>query len=91
LLSANLPAVAAPAINGGALSRRLALEGTVHNSLTTAAPLLPGSAPTANITAIGRNALSQQSRRRQAMTWTTPEVTEVCVGMEVTSYESAEI
>ncbi len=25
------------------------------------------------------------------MAWTTPEVTEVCVGMEVTSYESAEI
>ncbi len=25
------------------------------------------------------------------MTWTTPEVTELCLGMEVTSYESAEI
>ena len=25
------------------------------------------------------------------MTWTTPTVHEVCVGMEVTSYESAEI
>ncbi|MBV8566928.1 MAG: pyrroloquinoline quinone precursor peptide PqqA [Methylobacteriaceae bacterium] len=25
------------------------------------------------------------------MTWETPQVTEVCVGMEVTSYESAEI
>jgi coenzyme PQQ precursor peptide PqqA len=25
------------------------------------------------------------------MSWTTPEVCEVCVGMEVTSYESAEI
>ncbi|MBV1700437.1 MAG: pyrroloquinoline quinone precursor peptide PqqA [Hyphomicrobiales bacterium] len=25
------------------------------------------------------------------MTWTTPVATEVCVGMEVTSYESAEI
>jgi len=25
------------------------------------------------------------------MTWTTPTVEEVCVGMEVTSYESAEI
>jgi coenzyme PQQ precursor peptide PqqA len=25
-----------------------------------------------------------------AMTWTTPTITEVCVGMEVTSYESAE-
>jgi coenzyme PQQ precursor peptide PqqA len=26
-----------------------------------------------------------------AMTWDTPEITEVCVGMEVTSYESAAI
>ncbi|MCB9999745.1 MAG: pyrroloquinoline quinone precursor peptide PqqA [Methylobacteriaceae bacterium] len=25
------------------------------------------------------------------MAWTTPEITEVCVGMEVTSYASAEI
>jgi len=25
------------------------------------------------------------------MTWTTPTVEEVCLGMEVTSYESAEI
>lgn len=25
------------------------------------------------------------------MAWTTPVVTEICVGMEVTSYESAEI
>jgi len=25
------------------------------------------------------------------MTWTTPTVEEVCVGMEITSYESAEI
>ena len=27
----------------------------------------------------------------EAMVWSTPCVTEVCVGMEVTSYESAEI
>jgi coenzyme PQQ precursor peptide PqqA len=27
----------------------------------------------------------------KSMTWTTPEICEVCVGMEVTSYESAEI
>ena len=25
------------------------------------------------------------------MAWTTPRIVEVCVGMEVTSYESAEI
>lgn len=26
-----------------------------------------------------------------AVEWTTPEVVEICVGMEVTSYESADI
>ncbi|ARN83394.1 pyrroloquinoline quinone precursor peptide PqqA [Methylocystis bryophila] len=25
------------------------------------------------------------------MTWTHPEIIEICVGMEITSYESAEI
>jgi coenzyme PQQ precursor peptide PqqA len=30
-------------------------------------------------------------RRNDAMAWSTPEVREVCVGMEVTSYLSAEI
>jgi coenzyme PQQ precursor peptide PqqA len=30
-------------------------------------------------------------RRRNIMAWTAPVVQEVCVGMEVTSYESAEI
>jgi coenzyme PQQ precursor peptide PqqA len=29
--------------------------------------------------------------RRQFMTWTTPEIIEVCVGMEITAYEAAEI
>jgi coenzyme PQQ precursor peptide PqqA len=29
--------------------------------------------------------------RRNAMKWSAPIVQEVCVGMEVTSYESAEI
>jgi coenzyme PQQ precursor peptide PqqA len=29
--------------------------------------------------------------KEEAMAWSTPCVTEVCVGMEVTSYESAEI
>jgi coenzyme PQQ precursor peptide PqqA len=32
--------------------------------------------------------IAQEERN---MAWTTPTVTEVCVGMEVTSYESAEI
>jgi coenzyme PQQ precursor peptide PqqA len=27
----------------------------------------------------------------EIMAWTTPEIVEVCVGMEVTSYASAEI
>ncbi len=30
-------------------------------------------------------------RKETAMAWTTPEISEVCVGMEVTSYESAQI
>ena len=30
-------------------------------------------------------------QRRNRMTWSTPIVEEVCLGMEVTSYESAEI
>lgn len=30
-------------------------------------------------------------RRNNAMAWSTPEVREVCVGMEVTSYLSAEM
>jgi len=29
--------------------------------------------------------------KETAMAWTTPEISEVCVGMEVTSYASAEI
>jgi coenzyme PQQ precursor peptide PqqA len=31
------------------------------------------------------------TREEEDMTWSAPCVTEVCVGMEVTSYESAEI
>ena len=34
---------------------------------------------------------SQARRRNDAMAWSTPEVREVCVGMEVTSYLSAEM
>jgi coenzyme PQQ precursor peptide PqqA len=33
----------------------------------------------------------QTRRRNDAMTWSTPEIREVCVGMEVTSYLSAEM
>ncbi len=33
----------------------------------------------------------QDHRRSDAMAWSTPEVREVCVGMEVTSYLSAEM
>jgi len=33
----------------------------------------------------------QTRRRNDAMVWSTPEVREVCVGMEVTSYLSAEM
>ena len=36
--------------------------------------------------------ISQDMQRKEtAMAWTTPEISEVCVGMEVTSYASAEI
>jgi coenzyme PQQ precursor peptide PqqA len=34
---------------------------------------------------------SQTRRRNDAMAWSTPEIREVCVGMEVTSYLSAEM
>ena len=34
---------------------------------------------------------AQTRRRNDAMVWSTPEVREVCVGMEVTSYLSAEM
>jgi len=30
------------------------------------------------------------TQKRNTMAWSTPRVTEACVGMEVTSYESAE-
>jgi coenzyme PQQ precursor peptide PqqA len=33
----------------------------------------------------------QTRRKNDAMAWSTPEVREVCVGMEVTSYLSAEM
>ena len=32
-----------------------------------------------------------ETQREWNMAWTTPEVVEVCVGMEVTSYSSAEV
>ncbi|MBV9066284.1 MAG: pyrroloquinoline quinone precursor peptide PqqA [Methylobacteriaceae bacterium] len=36
-------------------------------------------------------AAAADPERRRSMAWTTPVLTEVCVGMEVTSYASAEI
>ena len=38
----------------------------------------------------GVHCLGNFDQGRGRMTWTTPEVTEVCVGMEVTSYAPAE-
>jgi coenzyme PQQ precursor peptide PqqA len=42
-----------------------------------------------------QSAVSEVGQRRLAreisMAWTTPVLTEICVGMEVTSYASAEI
>jgi coenzyme PQQ precursor peptide PqqA len=34
--------------------------------------------------------ISPKPDRENTMAWTTPRVVEICVGMEVTSYESAE-
>jgi len=34
---------------------------------------------------------ARKTKRNDAMAWSTPEVREVCVGMEVTSYLSAEM
>jgi len=36
-------------------------------------------------------ALRRSIIRSPSMTWTCPEISEICVGMEITSYESAEI
>jgi len=36
-------------------------------------------------------AAAADPERSRSMAWTTPVLTEVCVGMEVTSYASAEI
>jgi len=40
---------------------------------------------------IGRDSAVQKKLWRNTMTWAAPIVSEICVGMEVTSYESAEI
>ena len=37
------------------------------------------------------NVKAAETSRRDTMAWTTPEICEVCVGMEVTAYASAEI
>ena len=37
----------------------------------------------------GRGAYAKQLE--EPMAWTTPTIVEVCVGMEITAYESAEI
>jgi coenzyme PQQ precursor peptide PqqA len=39
----------------------------------------------------GQGSVSLAKSLEEIMAWTTPEITEVCVGMEVTSYASAEI
>ncbi len=50
---------------------------------------LPTPTRTANLT--GDVLEKSITFRRTTMTWTTPLIEEVCLGMEVTSYESAEI
>jgi coenzyme PQQ precursor peptide PqqA len=49
--------------------------------------VITGSLERSEIDADSMNCQSEE----QAMTWTTPQISEVCIGMEVTSYESAEI
>jgi coenzyme PQQ precursor peptide PqqA len=39
----------------------------------------------------GRTELTRPEEGNDAMAWSTPEIREVCVGMEVTSYLSAEM
>jgi coenzyme PQQ precursor peptide PqqA len=39
---------------------------------------------------VGMNWLERSRRRRDGMAWETPIVTEIAVGMEVTSYVSGE-
>jgi coenzyme PQQ precursor peptide PqqA len=38
-----------------------------------------------------KSAFALQSKGLKIMAWSTPEIREVCVGMEVTSYLSAEM
>jgi coenzyme PQQ precursor peptide PqqA len=45
----------------------------------------------AELTRCAPHQRAQTRRRNDAMVWSTPEVREVCVGMEVTSYLSAEM
>jgi coenzyme PQQ precursor peptide PqqA len=49
-----------------------------------------GGAIGANV-ARGREGRLVEMQREWNMAWSTPEVVEVCVGMEVTSYSSAEV
>jgi coenzyme PQQ precursor peptide PqqA len=48
-------------------------------------------AQVAELTRCAPHQRAQTRRRNDAMVWSTPEVREVCVGMEVTSYLSAEM
>jgi coenzyme PQQ precursor peptide PqqA len=40
---------------------------------------------------VAAEAYRQSRQAEEVMAWTTPVIEEVCLGMEVTSYESAEI
>jgi coenzyme PQQ precursor peptide PqqA len=45
----------------------------------------------AEFDAFPRRRVNKVTSREKNMTWTTPEACEICIGMEVTSYMSAEI
>jgi coenzyme PQQ precursor peptide PqqA len=55
----------------------------------TASTIIP-KAPMRNKTT-GRSARSKGWKPKTETTWTTPQICEICVGMEVTAYMSAEI
>jgi coenzyme PQQ precursor peptide PqqA len=59
-----------------------------------AAAIMLNAAPSLNLQAQRPHKQAEPERvlrRRKTMAWTTPVIVEVCVGMEITSYESAEI
>ena len=68
---------------------RVARRGHIGSSYKCTSCL--GGAIGANVPPEGGMCRLVEMQREWNMAWTTPEVVEVCVGMEVTSYSSAEV